>query len=130
MHPHDTPTRLPPRRQRRCSSFKYSRNCHPTAQTTRGGGPGSQSSAIVRGTLSQPRTSARLRRSLGGGGSRLAAGRLARLGATPDVHHGLLAFSHDVVLNAARPASWVRAGSPRPWEAREAWAVRSAAAAP
>src|SRR5439155_18896390 len=48
------------------------RYCHPTAQTTRGGGPGSQSSAFVRGTLSQPRTSARRRRSLGGGGSRLA----------------------------------------------------------
>jgi len=50
------------------------RYCHPTAQTTRGGGPGSQSSAFVRGTLSQPRTSARRRRSLGGGGSRLAGG--------------------------------------------------------
>src|SRR5204863_137955 len=48
------------------------RYCHPTAQTTRGGGPGSRSSAFVRGTLSQPRTSARPRRSLGGGGSRLA----------------------------------------------------------
>src|SRR5712691_2724739 len=77
MHPCPTPTRLPrwgPRRRLRCSSLKYSRYCHPTAQTTRGGGPGSRSSAFVRGTLSQRRTSAKPRRSLGGGGSRLAGG--------------------------------------------------------
>src|SRR6266851_223960 len=32
----------------RCSSLKYSRYCHPTAQTTRGGGPGSRSSRLAR----------------------------------------------------------------------------------
>src|SRR5438093_4906047 len=73
MHPFSTPTRLPrwgPRRWLRCSSLKYSRYCHPTAQTTRGGGPGSRSSRLATG-----------------------AGRLAGLGATPDFHHGLLTHS-------------------------------------
>ena len=63
MHPHATPTRLPrwgPRRQRRCSSFKYSRYCHPTAQTTRGGDPGSQSSRLAGGAPRSSRCDARL----------------------------------------------------------------------
>src|SRR5947209_4014566 len=50
MHPQAPTTRLPrwgPRCWLRCSSFKYSRYCHPTAQTTRGGGPGSRSSRLA-----------------------------------------------------------------------------------
>src|SRR5207247_5771350 len=51
MHPQATPTRLPrgPRRRLRCSSLKYSRYYHPTAQTTRGGDPGSRSSRLAGG---------------------------------------------------------------------------------
>src|SRR5438874_11065098 len=63
MHPQATPTRLPrwgTRRRLRCSSLKYSRYCHPTAQTTRGGGPRSRSSRLAGGAPRPSRCDARL----------------------------------------------------------------------
>ena len=63
MHPQATPTQLPrwgPRRRLRCSSLKYSRYCHPTAQNTRGGGPGSRSSRLAGGAPRPSRCDARL----------------------------------------------------------------------
>src|SRR6266852_8598950 len=63
MHPRSTPTPLPrwgPRGWLRCSSLKYSRYCHPTAQNTRGGGPGSRSSRLATGVPRWSRCDARL----------------------------------------------------------------------
>ena len=89
-----SPTRLPPlgaRRQRRCSSFKILPGiATPPRKPRAAGAP----------VLSRPPSFAEHSRSrelrrdvaeaLAEAGRALPAGRLARLGATPDSHHGLL----------------------------------------
>ena len=63
MHPHATPTRLPrwgPRRQRRCSSFKYSRYCPPPRTPRAAGTPVLSRSRLARGAPRSSRCDARL----------------------------------------------------------------------